>query len=419
MKPRQFLSTLGLTVAAIVCAESLVRVYSPDGGAFQGNRNFRIAESPTPAETLQTLASSTVSGREIDNRYTVVNIARLSRHPQPETVTTAFVGTSRTRLLRPELIGWQNAVISAGNSYNEISYSYLIEASFLKAQFPNLKYVFVETSLLNRQAPPPDFIVSSDHRKYLPLLVSAQKEIASKPSAKAISTFLSQQEKQSQPWQTLLDSELLQQQDRFKISTLLGLNETQKTIPVVETDLFKQLNERGEQVDAPLTAGPSNAEARSSSPEIQAEDPKITRLVDIKSRYPWDEQFLALADWAKVNGVTVIFFQPPVRSDFYTFQEQYGVDMHRQEVAELAQASGLPFIDLNVRSLDYGNDWSLFSDADHMGSCKGSYLYPMALKLGFERWQKGQLMPTVTRQEALQKTLKAAEQLKPACPLTD
>ncbi len=90
--------------------------------------------------------------------------------------------------------------------------------------------------------------------------------------------------------------------------------------------------------------------------------------------------------------------------------------MHRQAVAKLAQASGFPFIDLNVRSLHYGDDWSLFSDADHMGSCQGLYIYSSALQLGFKRWQsQGELLPSVTREEAV----KATNNLKPACDLTE
>jgi hypothetical protein len=407
MKLRQFAITLGLTVVAIACAESLARAYLPD-------RNFHIAESPTTAETIQTLANASVAGREIDNRFTVTNIAKLSRHPHPDSITTAFLGTSRTKVLHPELINWQNAVVSAGNSYNEISYSYLIEASFLKQQFPNLKYVFVETSLLNRQEPPPAFIVSPDHRKYLPFLVSLQKELAKTPSAKGIATLLAQQEAQSKSLKNGLNSSLFTQRDRFRISTLLELNETQQTHLASETEVFQQLNENGVQIQRSLTDGPSNEEARLNSPKIQADDPKITRLTHIKSYYPWDEQFTALVDWAKVKGVTLVFFQPPVRSDFYAFQVQYGIEMHRQAMIELAQDKQVPFIDLNVRSLNYIDDWSLFSDADHMGSCKSLYLYPLALQLGLERWQsQGQLLPSVS----LQETTRATKQLKTACSI--
>jgi hypothetical protein len=283
-------------------------------------------------------------------------------------------------------------------------WEFLIEASFLKQQFPNLQYVFVETSLLNRQEPPPAFIVSPDHRKYLPFLVSLQAELSATPSAESIATLLSQQSEKSQASHNRLSSELFQHKDQFKISTLLGLNETQQKMPVSETDVFKQMNENGVQTD----------EIVFNLAEIQADSPKSTRLVDIKSRYPWDEQFTALADWAKVKGVTLVFFQPPVRSDFYAFQVQYGLEMHRQDIAQLAQASGFPFIDLNMRSLQYASDWSLFSDADHLGSCKGRYVYAAALQLGFSRWQaQGQLLQPVTRTEAIEH----ANHLKTACVL--
>jgi hypothetical protein len=195
---------------------------------------------------------------------------------------------------------------------------------------------------------------------------------------------------------------------------LLGLNETQRKMPISETELFQQLDENGVQLEAFSRDVPSNAEARLNSPKIQADDPKITRLVDIKSRYPWDEQFTALADWAKVKGVTLVFFQPPVRSDFYAFQVQYGLEMHRQDIAQLAQASGFPFIDLNMRSLQYASDWSLFSDADHLGSCKGRYVYAAALQLGFNRWQaQGKRLQPVTLPEAIEH----ANHLKTACVL--
>jgi hypothetical protein len=423
MKLRQFAIALGLTLGAIACAESLARAHLSASSSWAlSYLSQPTAEAPAPAEIIQTLANSTLSGRELDNRYTISNIAKLARHPQPQTITTAFLGTSRTKLLNPELIGWQNAVISAGNSYNEISYSYLIEAAFLKEEFPNLKYLFVETSLLNRQEPSPAFIMASDHRKYLPFLVSLEKELSATPSAKGIAQLLAQQKEQSSGFFSQgqlsgqLSSELFKQKDQFKLSTLLGVNETQQKMPVSETELFKQLNENGVQNEAFSRDVPANEQARLTSPEVQADDPKITRLVDIKSRYPWDEQFTALADWAKVKGVTLVFFQPPVRSDFYAFQEQYGLEMHRQDIAELAKDRGFPFVDLNARSLHYANDWSLFSDADHLGSCKGRYVYATALQMGFERWQsQGELLPTVDLQEAVN----ATEQLKTACSLAE
>ncbi len=390
MKIRQFAFAIALTWATVIGADSLARRYRPE-------ISFQRSNTPTPETTIQALANSTVENREVDSRYTVYNIAKLSRHSHHEQVDTAFLGTSRTKLLKPQIVEWDSAVVSAGNSYGEISYSYLIEADVLKREFPNLKYVFVETSLLTRQAPAPDFVMTPDHRKYLPFLAALGLEMAGTAAGENINTFINQQSEQSAHindshffWRTI-PIHLEKHRDQFKISTLLKLNETQQRMPVTASNIFKQLQENG------AAAFETTRKSDSKATPIAADDPKITRLESIEGRYPWSDEYKALAEWARLKQVTIVFFQPPVRSDFLTFQEAYGLELHSTDIEKLAQASGFPLIDLNVRSLGYADDWSLFSDADHLGTCKGDYVYLMALKAGLDAWKAdGEVLPQVS-----------------------
>lgn len=112
-----------------------------------------------------------IKGREIGNQMLVYNIALFSHHPDPESITSAFVGTSRSKVLRPQWFGLEGAANGSGNTYNEITYGALLQAEILRLRFPNIRTVYLEASLLLRR--PDRLIVEEDHRKYLPLLESA------------------------------------------------------------------------------------------------------------------------------------------------------------------------------------------------------------------------------------------------------
>lgn len=139
----------------------------------------------------------------------------------------------------------------------------------------------------------------------------------------------------------------------------------------------------------------------SPSPPIAREHPKVQRLDDIRSNFPWDGLFDLFAIWGKTHHIQIVLYQPPVRSDVREFEQEYGLDLHGEDLKRVSKKYQIPFIDLEREGLGFAEDWGLFSDEDHMETCTGSILLFEAILQGeamFE--QDGQLFPAISRRAA-------------------
>ena len=78
----------GILACGIV--EGVLRFFDARGKFSESSLNIEklLKESPT----------TRIKGREIGNQMLVHNIALFSQHPQPESVVSAFVGTSRSKV---------------------------------------------------------------------------------------------------------------------------------------------------------------------------------------------------------------------------------------------------------------------------------------------------------------------------------
>ena len=100
----------------------------------------------------------------------------------------------------------------------------------------------------------------------------------------------------------------------------------------------------------------------------------------------------------------MVFFQPPVRSDLYSFQLEYGIDKHAADLESISKKYAFPFINLNKKNLGYMDDWSIFSDEDHMDTCIGSGLLTLALEEGYRKFSDGgELFPEIYRSDLQEK----------------
>jgi hypothetical protein len=343
-------------------------------------------------ELLASLEKATISGREIGNQMIAHNVAIFSAHPTPELVETAYVGTSRTKVLRPSWMGQANAVNASGNSYNEISYGLLLQAEVARRRFPNLKRVYFESSLLLRR--PARLILEPDHVKYVPLLESLMLLRDQLTGAKQFeSELVRAKTTRAKPvWQL----DLLEYRGEIRLSKLLlpgGANDN-RGIPVRDDPLFKELDASGQRQHMPQAFVPRNEQR----PEIAAENVKVQRLRDVTSWTPWDGLFDMVALWGKKHGIEVILFQPPVRSDLYRHKLTMGLSAHEADLSRIANQYHVPFINLNSPELSYMSDWSLFSDEDHMETCLGVVLLQSALEMGYEQFKReGALLPKLAR----------------------
>jgi len=345
-------------------------------------------------ELLESLEKAKISGREIGNQMIAHNVAIFAAHPIPESVETAYVGTSRTKVLRPSWMGQGSAVNASGNSYNEISYGLLLQAEVARRRFPNLKRVYFESSLLLRR--PARLIVEPDHVKYLPLLESLMPLRHQLTGAKKFEhELLRRQSMQLNPWWKLY---LLKHRVEMRFSKLLladGVNEN-GAIPVRNDPLFKELDASGERQHMPLAFVP-RSDQRS---EITAENVKIQRLRNVPNWAPWDGLFDMVALWGRAYDIEVVLFQPPVRSDLYRHKVAMGLSAHEADLSRIANQYRVPFINLNRPELGYMSDWSLFSDEDHMETCVGVVLLQSALAMGYQQFKRdGVLFPKLTRTE--------------------
>lgn len=359
-------------------------------GMYKNTSSTFIANNS--ADLMDKLPKSYVSGREANEQYLVENVALFSRYPKPKLVSVGYVGTSRSKLLRPELFGLpDNAVVGAGNSYNEITYGLLLQAEILRLRFPNLKRVYFEASMLLRR--PDRLVVENDHRKYFPLLDSIRplcdKLSQESPCHKIFQDLTIQEEKK----QESITSVLFKERESFKFSSLFKKD---KKINVMNVSLLSDLKSNGERVSIPKYETLENE----WKPEIKNDNPKIQRLRSIENDYPWDGLFDMISVWGEVHNIQVVLFQPPVRSDTFQFQKKYGLNLHVSELKKLSQKYNIPFINLDKSGLGYINNWGLFGDEDHLDTCHGSGLLTLALEEGYKKFNNsGELFPKIYRRE--------------------
>lgn len=346
----------------------------------------------TPVELMSILPRLSIEGRENGNQMLVQNVALFSQNPNPEQITTGYVGTSRSKVLRPSLFGLQGTMLGAGNSYNEITYGLLLQAEILRLSFPNIKRVYFETSFLLRR--PNRLILEDDHRKYLPLLNSFSSlcdkdrgDSGCKPVFKAVENLKNSNDLKFQ-------SELLAKRSALRISALWS--KSSEAIKVADDPLLASLSLNGERRSLPAIrmAGADQTKV------VTNESAKIQGIRDISTYGTGDSLFNMIALWGQEHDIQVVFFQPPVRPDYYQFEAQYGLKEHLAGIASISEAYKIPFINLDQPGLGFMEDTSLFSDEDHMETCWGSGLLTLAIDRGFRQYEsQGDLMPRVTREE--------------------
>lgn len=382
--------TLLLYTATALVVLAAVAVIELSFRQAKGSEKKQIQGDAT--ELLASLEKAMISGREIGNQMLVHNVAIFSAHLTSELVDTAYVGTSRSKVVRPSWMGQANAVNASGNSYNEISYGLLIQAEVARRRFPNLKRVYFESSLLLRR--PARLILEPDHVKYVPLLESLMPLRDQLTGAKQFeSELVRAKTTRAKPvWQL----DVLKHRGDMRLSKLFlpSAVDDNEVIPVSHDPLFKELDASGQRKHIPQIFVPRNQQR----PEITTENVKVQRLRDVTSWAPWDGLFDMVALWGKKHGIEVVLFQPPVRSDLYRHQLTMGLSAHEADLSRIANQYGVPFINLNRTELGYMSDWSLFSDEDHMETCVGVVLLQSALEMGYEQFKReGALFPKLAR----------------------
>lgn len=351
-------------------------------GALEGAARYTASvnrqEHPqTVGELMQALQHMRIDGREIDNQMLVHNAALFAQHPAPQSVQVAYVGTSRTKVIRPAWMGESAAVNASGNSYNEITYGLLLQAEVARLRFPNLKRVYMESSLLLRR--PARLILENDHRKYLPLLESVLSLRNGLPGAEALQAEVARAGSELPRPERM---EVLQRRGEMRLSAFL--EEQSGTIPVMESAIFSQLDASGERRQAPSSAL-SQDQWR---PDLANENVKVQRLRDIPSWFPWDGLFDMIALWGKAHDIEIVLFQPSVRADLYRYQLENGLQAHVTDLQRVARQYGIPFIDMNLPQLGYMHDKAIFSDEDHLETCPGVVLLHGAIAEGFRRFKE-------------------------------
>lgn len=377
---------------AASAAAALLSVAALEAGVRIWVRAHAAAPSArSPAALIEELSRATIGGREIGNQMIVHNAAWFARHPAPAQVTSAYVGTSRSKPLRPERFGIEGAVNGAGNSYNEISYGLLLQMEALRLQFPNLATVYVESSFLLRR--PARLVLEEDHHKYLPLLEALLPLRDELPGADAFRRDV-QAARENGPGRLSRRLALRSWRSSMRLSNVFGAGHDAKRIPVLQDEWLRNLKPNGERA---YDAGP-RIPRHNWKPAVTPENITVHRMREIPGWKPWDGLFDLIARWGRKNRVQIVLFQPPVRADLHRFQSAQGLADHVADLRRVAAAYSVPFIDLNQPDLGYMDDWTLFSDEDHLETCAGSALLLGAIGEGAREFREnGTLLPVVPR----------------------
>lgn len=382
-----------LLIYFVTAAVVLAVVAMLEWGARLGEVKKPYALASSVPALMKELPSVRISGREIGNQMLVHNVALMSKHPAPLRVDTAYVGTSRTKVLRPVRWGHATAVNASGNTYNEISYGLLLQAEAARLQFPNLRKVYFESSMLLRR--PSRLVLEPDHSKYLPLLESLlplRDQLPAGDTFRAEVARAKQAPQGSTRWLHLLDHRA--EMRMYRLLAIASETET-PAMAVWQDALFAQLDTSGQRHAA---LGPRIPLAR-QAPEVTNDHIKVQRLREVAAWAPWDSLFDLVALWGREHGIEIVLFQPPVRSDLYRFKQAMGMPAHVADLERVARKYNVPFIDLNRLGLGYMEDWSIFSDEDHLETCVGVVLLQSALDAGTDEFKRtGNLLPIVRRE---------------------
>lgn len=381
-----YLLTIIMIAAGLLLVEIATRYH------YQKSDNY----SSTVPEVMARLPDMDISGREIGNQTIAHNVALFNGNTEPEKIVTGYVGTSRSKILQPSHLGLNGTVVGAGNSYSEISYGLILQAEILRLRFPNLNTVYVEASLLLRR--PGQLIIEPDHQKYLPLLESL-RELCIEPDVPGCTAIFNAAEKLRHHTAFSWKPELSKYRSHLRFSSLIP-NE-KGSIRTADDPLLNGLTVRGERKDnLPILTARERL-----TPEITIDNIKVQRLRNIPQTAPWDGMFEMFAKWGQLHHINIVFFQPPVRSDLYNFQKQFGLSEHILDLKRLSEKYQIPFIDLDKPDVGLMQDWPLFSDEDHMGTCRGSALLMLALEQGHQAFKNDNILEPLIQRAALDQKL--------------
>jgi hypothetical protein len=368
-----------MLIVGFICLEVTVRYR-------ESSKRVNVLQSVP--DLMAALPEMTISGRELGNQLLIQNVALFSKYPNPVEVASGYVGTSRSKVLRPSKLGIPHAIVGAGNTYNEITYGLLLQAEIVRLRFPNLKRVYVETSFLLRR--PGRLVIEPDHIKYLPLLKSLAPLCSD--DVPGCHRVFAEAGKLNNDSTVSWKPEMRRHRGELRISSFF--QHSQDSMLVKDDPLLTTLEANGEKKNLFRTL----TEKKDLQPEVTNDNIKVQRLRDISSNAPWDGLFDMFALWGREHGIQIVMFQPPVRSDLYAYQVKYGLQQHVEDLQRISTKFRIPFIDLDKPELGYISDWSLFSDEDHLETCVGSGLLVLAIEKGVQRYEQHQeLLPVIGR----------------------
>lgn len=319
----------------------------------------RLTLEPNQAETgdLHRILDRIPSQRELENRYSVYNYIKALEHPNKDQIKILMLGTSRTKILKPSLIEQENVFIAGGNSYGETSHSFLIDLIVLTDIFPNIEKVFVETSLLTRHKPDEDWI--EEHHHFYPYLALKHVKSLNLPSLEKILEKLIAKTKKSQKTQELI---IYSRRNKLRLSNFFN----EKPSGYNDSKIYKNLDLNGEE------KSDYKLYSKTFEENIDSKHIKVQRLTKFKNFNEMDHQFVEVELYAKAKGIELVFFQPPVRSDLFTYQKENGLEVHIKNIN--SSLSSL-FLDFNLEVTEFGSSWELFGDHDHLTTKRGNVLF--------------------------------------------
>ena len=384
---RQFVITIVVTLLLLVIVEAFLRVSVNDP-----------LVNPFVAKTnlYQEILNAPLQEKEKDNRFIKHNIFLLEKLEHKDKISLGFVGTSRTKVLQPNRFGIVNAFNSASNSYNEITYGLLLEAIVLRNYLPNLKKIYVESSLLLRRPAAPNYIVEKEHQIYRPLLRSLFSLRKSFPQFESFQTFVAGNK--NKKFELMIFTEA----NRLTIAELLGIGESSASLNVGQASVLKKLNTLGE-YKAELSF-----KNDSPKPAINVDNPRVSRIKEVMTFKPFDYLFEMFTAWSKDENIEIVFFQPPVRSDMQSFQYKYGLEYHNSQLKIMAEEKSVKVVNLNFKGTGYSEEWEIFSDEDHLGTCIGNAIFFTALLHGEQEIdESGNFYQEVSKSDVQEKIKRA------------
>jgi hypothetical protein len=317
---------------------------------------------PESIEGINSYVGRENFGNDRKIRSIEVNNYWISKINPNEKFEAVFLGSSRTKYLRPNSFFKYKSLVIGGNSYGEISYGPLVEAEIVRARFPDIRKYYFESSFLHRKC---GFFSQQDHKKYSKWLGRLREFWGAyqPPETELAHSSLKSQLKT-----------LVAGVQNYKISKILFPNQPDtEWKKFLRTEL--EINEFGEYPVPKF----NEIKADAILPAIQQSNAKVDRILNSKACVPGDHLFESIVEWGKHHGLEIVFYQPPVRSDLLEFKINNGLAAHTSHLKKLAEKNQIRFIDLNYSSNPLSQKWSYFSDEDHLNTCFGSLIFTQAL----------------------------------------